>query len=162
MRDILAKTDDDDLAEACFMRLVGRGYDADIVRYLKRRLPLVPERDRESLLKFQMKLGWTRLHAAVDLGIVEIAQREITNKVVVDAQGRDGRTALHVAAEMGNGAIVAARRQRRIPTSRMVRAACRRKSPPITITRRSCASWWRSKVRFPTSSWPPPSARRID
>jgi ankyrin repeat protein len=108
MRDILAKTDDDDLAEGCLTRLVGRGYDADIEKYLKRRLPLVPERDRESLLKFQMKVGWTRLHAAVDMGVVEFAQREITDKVVVDAQGRDGRTALHVAAEKGNGAMVAA------------------------------------------------------
>src|SRR5262249_38804181 len=39
VRDILAKTDYDYLAKGCLNRLVGRGYDADIEAYLKRRLP---------------------------------------------------------------------------------------------------------------------------
>lgn len=107
LRDILAKTEDNYLADGCITRLAGRGYDADIDAYLKRRSPPLSEHDRAWLLEFQAKLGWTRLHAAVDLGVVEFAEREIKDKVPVDAQARDGRTALHIATEKGDGAMVA-------------------------------------------------------
>jgi ankyrin repeat protein len=102
----LATTDDDDLAKGCLDRLVGRGYDADIEAYLKRRLPHLEDRDRKELLAYETKLGWTRLHAAVDLGLPEFVEVALKEKVPVDARGRDGRTALHTAAANGNAAIV--------------------------------------------------------
>jgi ankyrin repeat protein len=104
--DLLAKTDDDYLAKGCLDRLVGRGYDAEIEAYLKRRLPRLKERDREELLAFEPKLGWTRLHAAVDLNVLELIENALKEKVPVDAQGRDGRTALHVAGGEGKAAAV--------------------------------------------------------
>ena len=106
VRDLFVKTNDDYMAEACMRRLVGRGYDADIEAYLKRKLPAAKDDDRDELLKIQAKLGWTRLHQAVDLGVVELVERELKAKVPVDARARDGRTALHLAAADGKAAIV--------------------------------------------------------
>jgi ankyrin repeat protein len=102
LRDLLAKTDDDYLATGCLNRLVGRGYDDAIEAYLKRRLPLLKENDNYELRGYEPKLGWTRLHAAVHLAIPEFVDQAIKDKTPVNARGKDGRTALHVAAELGN------------------------------------------------------------
>jgi hypothetical protein len=106
LRDLLTKTNDDYMAKGCLDRLVGRGYDADIEAYLKRRLPQVKDRYRKELLAYESKLGWTRLHAAVDLGVNEYVESALAEKVPVNARGRDGRTALHIAASMGKTDLV--------------------------------------------------------
>jgi ankyrin repeat protein len=106
LRDVLAKTGDDYMAKGCLDRLVGRGYDAEIKAYLKRRLPRLKDRDREYLLPYEAKLGWTRLHAAVDLDVQEFVEQALKDKVPVDARGQDGRTALQLAAAEGKAAVV--------------------------------------------------------
>jgi ankyrin repeat protein len=106
LRDLLAKTDYDYMAKGCLDRLVGRGYDAEIEAYLKRRLPHLEGRDRKELLAYEAKLGWTRLHAAVNLGVLEFVESTLRNNVPVNARARDGRTALHVAAADGRAAVV--------------------------------------------------------
>jgi ankyrin repeat protein len=106
VRDILAKCDDDYLAEGCLNRLVGRGYDADIEAYMKRQLPKLKGRDRNQLEAYQTKLGWIRLHAAVELNVPELIEAALKDKLDVDARGKDGRTALHLAAAAGKAAAV--------------------------------------------------------
>src|SRR5262249_2349740 len=71
-----------------------------------RRLPRLKDRDREELLAYKAKLGWTRLHAAVDLNVIDFVKRALKDKVPVDAQAQDGRTALHLAAASGKPAVV--------------------------------------------------------
>lgn len=106
VRDLLAKTEDDYMAEGCLDRLVGRGYDAAIEEYLRRRLPKVKERNREELKKYEAKLGWTRLHVAVELNVPEFIETALMGKIDVNARSKDGRTALHLAAAAGNGEAV--------------------------------------------------------
>lgn len=106
VRDILAKTDDDYLAEGCLNRLVGRGYDADIEAYLKRRLPNVKDQARKDLKKYEAMLGWTRLHAAVELDVPELIEAALRDKLDVNARGKDGNTALHLAAASGKAEAV--------------------------------------------------------
>jgi hypothetical protein len=55
-------------------RLVARGYDGDIERYLQRRLKLADEHDRKALEAQQARLGWTPLHVAVEAGSEERIQ----------------------------------------------------------------------------------------
>jgi ankyrin repeat protein len=108
LRGILAKTDDDNMAKGCLDRLVGRGYDADIEAYLKRRLPRLKGDDRKELQEYESKLGWSRLHAAVYLDVPEFVEAALRQKVAVDARGRDGRTALHLATDDGKDVVAAA------------------------------------------------------
>ena len=104
--DILAKTEDNSLGQECLKRLFGRGFDQEIEAYLKRIRPTLPEREMGWLRECEAKFGWTRLHAAVDLGLDEMAERAIRSKAPLDAKGRDGRTALHLAATLGHADIV--------------------------------------------------------
>jgi len=106
LRDLLAKTDDDYTAKGCLDRLVGRGYDSEIEAYLKRRLPRLKERHHKELLAYEGKLGWTRLHVAADLGLIEFVEDALKGNIPADAQGRDGRTSLHIAAADGKAEIV--------------------------------------------------------
>jgi ankyrin repeat protein len=102
MRDLLATTDDDLLGFACITRLIGRGYDQDIEKYCRRRLPLVENTDNKSLREVLDKAGWTRLHTAVERGDVDEVRRRIVEKVDVNAAAKDGQTPLHLAAEAGD------------------------------------------------------------
>ena len=94
------------MAEACMDRLVGRGHDVAIEAYLKRRLPQLEEPDREHLKKYEARLGWTRLHVGVDLDLPFLIENAIKDGVDVDARGKDGRTALHLAAAVGDEGAV--------------------------------------------------------
>jgi ankyrin repeat protein len=99
--------DDDYLAQACIKRLLGRGYDADLEAYCRRRLPqLTEDRDREPLRGILGKLGWTRLHVAVDRNDRDGVRALLHRKAPVDAAGRGGQTPLHLAARAGNGEAV--------------------------------------------------------
>src|SRR5207245_2654251 len=46
---MFVKATDDKVQQACLLRLAGRGYDADIETYLKRRLPAAEKHEREML-----------------------------------------------------------------------------------------------------------------
>ena len=106
IRDLLAKTADDYVANSCISHLVGRGYDTEIETYLKRRSARLKETERANPTGWESRMGWTRLHAAVGLGLVEFVERALQANIPVDARTRDGRTALHLAAADGKEAIV--------------------------------------------------------
>jgi hypothetical protein len=106
LRDLLARTDDDYVARGCLDRLVGRGYDAEIEAYLRRRLNRFSRPPHTELQAYEARLGWTRLHAAAHLGVPGLVARALGRTAAVDARGRDGRTALHLAAAQGNPVIV--------------------------------------------------------
>jgi ankyrin repeat protein len=108
VRDLFVGADDDYLHEACLRRLVGRGFDADIEAFVKRKRDSANEFERGDARTFEARLGWTRLHQAVDFGLVELVERELRDRAPVNARARDGRTALHWAAAEGKGAIVEA------------------------------------------------------
>lgn len=106
VRDILAKTDSVYMGFICMNRLAGRGYDADIEAHLKRQLPVIEERYRDSFKEYEAKFGWTWLHKVVQLDIPDLIELAIKDTTDVNAKAKDGRTALHVAAAEGNfGAV---------------------------------------------------------
>jgi ankyrin repeat protein len=105
IRDILAKTDDHYIGRGCLNRLVGRGYDTDIEAYLKRRAPEY-QKDSEFVEAFQSMLGWTYLHRAVDLDVPDLIETALKDKPGVNAQAKNGRTALHLAAAEGKAGAV--------------------------------------------------------
>ena len=121
VRDRLVHTEDDRLALACLKRLIGRGYDADIERYCRRRMP-VAKVWRESFQEMLDKIGWSRLHVAVERQSVEEVRRLIRRGANVNAQTRDGETPLHMAAASGALDIVEsllrARAQLDVPNKR--------------------------------------------
>lgn len=106
IRELLRRTTDDDLALACMKRITGRGYDEDIERYCRRRLPLADKYRKPGLEEMLGKLGWTRLHVAVERGDAAKAQSLLESGADAKARARDGRAALHVAASSGNTEIV--------------------------------------------------------
>jgi ankyrin repeat protein len=104
VRDLLVGSGEHDwLARACIGRLIGRSYDADIEDYLRRRSPhLTGEREQEALRQIRRRLGWTRLHVAVDRNDLDTARVLAREKTSLTAAGRDGQTPLHLAAAAGN------------------------------------------------------------
>ncbi len=67
VRDVSASIPVDDyLALACMRRLVGRGYDAAIEKYCRRRIPQLNGEDRIELEKMLDRLGWNLVHVAVE------------------------------------------------------------------------------------------------
>jgi ankyrin repeat protein len=107
--DILAKTDNDDVAMYCLRRLFGRGYGKEIEEYSKRRTArLMMELERKRPRTNEEIQGWTKLHSAVDRGELELVNKAIKESAAFDAQGRDGGTALHLATLQAQQAIVEA------------------------------------------------------
>lgn len=98
---LLSIKDSDKLAIACMKRLVGRGYDKDIERYIKRRLPYGEKYERKCLKEIQEKLGWTRLHAALERQNFDELKRMLKAGADVNAAARNGKTPLHIAAKLG-------------------------------------------------------------
>ncbi len=108
VRDLLRSAGDDDyLAQACVQRLIGRGYDADIEAYCRRRLKEVTDpRDRADLEGDLERLGWTMLHVAVSNNDQDGLRALLRGGAKVDAPARNGRTPLHLAAAAGNADVV--------------------------------------------------------
>lgn len=79
-------------------RLAGRGCDAEIEAFVQRTLTTVPAGDRRYVEEFRSKLGFTRLHVAVELRSPYLIEAALKMKSDVSARGKDGRTALHTAA----------------------------------------------------------------
>jgi ankyrin repeat protein len=104
VRDLLASIkDDDDLALACMKCLAGRGCDADIERYLRRRGEHFEEEDREAL---RAMLGWTPLHAAVARSRADLVPALLAAGAKPDARARNGDMPLHRAARAGDEEVL--------------------------------------------------------
>lgn len=103
VRDVLLKTDDDSLAVRRSGRLAGRGFDKDIEAYILRR-SAVGEAD--ALKELKRRLGWTRLHAAVDADVPALIEQALGDKVDVNARSRTGETALHLTTEYGRAEVL--------------------------------------------------------
>jgi len=99
--------DEDRLGLACTKRLIGRGYDAEIETYCRRQLQqLTEEWEKRPFQEVLDRLGWTRLHVAVDQDNLDVARMLSRDKAVVNAAARDGKTPLHLAATAGRLELV--------------------------------------------------------
>jgi ankyrin repeat protein len=106
LRDLMAETEDLQVSIALVDRLAGRGYDADIEAFVNRLLPKVPDGDRRHIEAFCNKLGFTRLHVAVEVRSPYLIDAALQAKSDVNARSKDGRTALHIAAARGDDGTV--------------------------------------------------------
>jgi cytohesin len=108
VRDLLATSQDEDIfAPLHYMYfLLGRGCDAEIENFCKRRLPQLNEKDKQYLYEVLDKLGWTPLHVAIDQENYEKLARLIKRGDDVNARARNGQTPLHVAAGWGRQSAV--------------------------------------------------------
>jgi ankyrin repeat protein len=102
VRDILHSTDDDYLARACVRFLVGRGADADIRKYVEKRLPRADERRRAELEQLSNQIGWTPLHVAAETYENDKLEALIRAGADINARAANGQTPLHVAAAHGS------------------------------------------------------------
>jgi ankyrin repeat protein len=102
VRNLLVSTKDDFLARACMDRLVGRGYDADIERYCKRRIPALEGWDKEELQAALDRLGWTPLHVAAARGQLDRVPALLAAGHRPDDRARNGDTPLHLAVRGGD------------------------------------------------------------
>jgi ankyrin repeat protein len=104
VRDLLATIrDDDQLALVCMDYLAGRGLDADIEAYCRRRQEKL---DQEDVAKVRQKMRWTPLHAAVARRNGPLVQRLLAAGSRPDARARNGDTSLHLAARAGDELIL--------------------------------------------------------
>jgi ankyrin repeat protein len=106
LRALMAETEDLQVSFALVDRLAGRGYDADIEAFVTRRLPNVPDEERRYIEGFRDKLGFTRLHVAVEVRSPYLIEAALKMKPDVNARSKDGRTALHIAAAEDNDGAV--------------------------------------------------------
>jgi ankyrin repeat protein len=104
VRDLLAANpDDDSLGKACVRRLVGRGYDAEIEDFCKRRHKRATEEyEKNEVQAIQDQIGWTRLHVAVDRQDYDTLRSLLQARAKIDASARNGMTPLHLAARAGD------------------------------------------------------------
>jgi ankyrin repeat protein len=107
VRDFLASlgnSDIDDIqALACIAYLAGRGFDADIEKYYRRRHDQLEDKERESV---RDRLGWTPLHAAVAHGQGDLVRRLLAGGARADARSRNGDTPLHLAVRAGDDRLL--------------------------------------------------------
>jgi ankyrin repeat protein len=96
--DLMAKTEDLQVSFALVDRLAGRGRDAEIEAFIQRMLTTVPAGERRYIEGFRGKLGFTRLHIAVELRSPYLIEAALKMKLDVNARSTDGRAALHIAA----------------------------------------------------------------
>ena len=107
VRDILAKTTEDEVAMACVVRLLGRGYDADIDAYYRRREKVLDDNVKRFFNEVALpKAGWSPVHVAIWRGQQERMTELLREGTKVNARTKDGRTPLHVAAAERNAQAV--------------------------------------------------------
>lgn len=106
LRDLMAETEGLQVSFALVDRLAGRGCDAEIEAFINRRLAKEPGADRRYIEEFCSKLGFTRLHIAVELRSPYLIEAASNMKLDVNARSQDGRTALHIAAAQNDDETV--------------------------------------------------------
>jgi ankyrin repeat protein len=83
--------DNNTVAKACLTRLVGRGHDAVVARHARRLQEMV----------FLEKLGYTRLHVAVEQGRDDLVCALLAKGASPAVPARNGKTPLHLAVASG-------------------------------------------------------------
>jgi cytohesin len=90
------------LARACARFLAGRGGDADILKYVEKRLLRADEQRRRQLTRLSDQVGWTPLHVAAETYENGKLEALIRAGADVNARAATGQTPLHVAADHGS------------------------------------------------------------
>src|SRR5262249_43976483 len=90
IRRILSTTQDEGIAMACMKRLVGRGFDADIEAYIQKRAK--DKNYAESFKEMTSRLGWSRIHVAVERKQADWVRNWIAQGKEVTVSGNTGDT----------------------------------------------------------------------